>query len=140
MIYKTSNPIEADKARLRLDKLIEKGAKVDMTEKRGNRTLQQNNYLHLLLSYYGLEIGYTLEEMKEIFKRDICPSIFKYNKGNHTFYRSTAELNTLEMTKAIEHLKEHAEIHGYPLPDAEDQDRMDWLINQLETYNNYMRL
>ena len=140
MIFKLSNSIEAEKARLRLDFLIAKGAKIDMTEKRNKRTLPQNNYLHLLLSYYGLEVGYTLIEMKEIFKRDICPDIFEYQKGGHIFYRSTADLDTLQTTKAIEKLKFHALTNGYPLPDAEDQDKIDWMRNQLETYNNYIRI
>lgn len=137
MIYNFSDDAQWQEFNTRALQLREKKAKVDFTEKRGKRTPNQNNYLHLILSFYGLEIGYTLEEIKVILKRDICPEIFKYKKGKHTFYRSTASLDTMEMAKVIHQLKHHAIIHGCPLPDAENQDHIDYCKNQLEIYQNY---
>ena len=140
MIYNFSDDKQWADFNTKALQLREKKAKVDFTEKRGKRTPNQNNYLHLILSFYGLEIGYTLEEIKIILKRDICPEIFKYKKGKHTFYRSTSELDTLEMGKVIHQLKDHAAVHGCSLPDAENEQHMDWIRNELEKYNNYKRL
>tara|TARA_R100000951_G_scaffold114801_2_gene120885 strand:+ start:861 stop:1283 length:423 start_codon:yes stop_codon:yes gene_type:complete len=140
MIYNFSKDLEYQKAILRIEQLKEKGSKVDITEKRRNRTTDQNSYLHLILSFYGLEVGYTLQEIKDILKRDICPDIFEYDKGGHKFYRSTANLNTLEMAKVIHQLKHHAAVHGCPLPDAENQEHIDYCRNQLENYENYKRI
>lgn len=140
MIYNFSQDEQWEDFNTRALQLREKRAKVDFTEKRGGRTPNQNNYLHLILAFYGLEVGYSLQEMKDILKRDICPDVFEYDKGGHKFYRSTASLDTMEMAKAIHQLKHHAAIHGCKLPDAENEQHVDYCRNQLEIYENYKRL
>ena len=43
----------------------------DITEKQKTRTLQQNKFVHVLFSLYGVEAGYTLEEAKTVLKKRI---------------------------------------------------------------------
>lgn len=66
MWYNLKNPLEIDKFRDRVTELRNKGAVVELTEKRA-RSLQANKYLHLMLSKFALEYGYTLDEVKTHF-------------------------------------------------------------------------
>ena len=137
MIYNTSNEVERIQSKAYYDKLVEKGAKIELKEKKSSRTFNQNKYLHLLLSYFGLCFGYSKEEAKEVWKRDICPEIFVYEKNNHIFVRSSADLDTLEMTKAIEKLKHRSLVEGHPLPDATNADFLRWCENEIQRLGNY---
>ena len=84
MRYNLSIKQSADAATKQLKHLIEKGANIELTEKRGKRTLSQNKYLHLILSWWGLGYGYTLEESKQYFK-DLNKSYYYYQKKGKTF-------------------------------------------------------
>ena len=75
MWYNLKNPLEIDKFRDRVAELINKGAVVELTEKRA-RSLQANKYLHLMLSKFALEYGYTLDEVKtHFYKVTVNPDI-----------------------------------------------------------------
>ncbi len=64
-----------------LDRLKGEKCRVELRKIREKRTLSQNNYLHLILGWFGLEIGYTLQEVKQdIFKRNICKDWFLMGK------------------------------------------------------------
>ena len=152
MIFNTSSTIEKMQSKAYYDKLVDKGAKIeikkisdfdyDYTKKDDPkiRTKLQNRYLHLLLSYFGLCFGYSKEEAKIVWKRDICPEIFIYEKNGHTFERSSADIDTLEMTKAIEKLKYKSLIEGHPLPDAENKDFLRWCESEIQRLGNYQYL
>lgn len=101
------------------------------------RSINQNNFLHLLLGAFGAQFGYTLEESKEIYK-ELNSDVYAYKKKNRTFYRSSASLTTEEMTKSIDTLRDWSAKAGFPLPTATDQD---WLIqigNEIERTKNYL--
>ena len=55
---------QQQKARDYLEKLIEKGAKVELTEKKESRTIDQNALYWLWLSAISQDIGYEKEEEK----------------------------------------------------------------------------
>lgn len=120
---------EADKARARLELLIKKGAVINLTEKHPQRSLAQNNLLHLQLSYFASQYGCSEEEAKvDFFKRKWNPDIFirvgVNKKGREiTYLRSSAELSTDEMTTAINRFRymslTEADIY---LPSPEDRD------------------
>jgi hypothetical protein len=106
--YNLKEPFRAEQARRRLEQLIKKGALTDLTEVT-KRSLSQNNYLHLILSYFALELGYSLNYVKlRIFKctwnKDIFVTTKVSNKTGeqYTDIRSTADLNKEEMSKAID--------------------------------------
>lgn len=109
MFYDLNNDLDRARFRDRVNFLFHARKKVEVLERREVRTLAQNNYLHLILSWYALETGYTLEEVKQdIFKRQICRDIFLIIKGGREVFRSTADINTLEMTNAIERFRNHS--------------------------------
>ena len=58
MWFNLKNVFELEKFREKVVELENKGAMVELKEKRG-RSLNQNSYLHLLLSAFALQYGYT---------------------------------------------------------------------------------
>lgn len=67
MLFDTNKPIDKQKAVDRFNVLIKKQCIFELTEKKPKRTYKQNRYLHLILSWFGVELGYTLVESKEIY-------------------------------------------------------------------------
>ena len=65
MLFDLSNIIQKERFKRRCNDLYKKGCIVDLTEKKQQRTLSQNRYLHLLLGYFALEYGETLQWVKE---------------------------------------------------------------------------
>lgn len=126
MIYNLKNPIELSKFKERNDKLVKSGATVELTEKKPNRTLPQNNYLHLILTYFAITYGYTLEETKKDYFKILCnKDLFVVEKdhemiGKYISLRSSADLTTEEMTLAINRFKNYSAENGLPLPNSED--------------------
>lgn len=132
----------------RMKYLLGKNAKIEINEKRKNRTYSQNNYLHLILGHFALEYGETLEYVKQvIFKQWVNEDIFKYERVNEKTgeireaYRSTAQLNTKEMSEAIERFRNYAvkNLDLY-LPEPKDLTHLEEIENQLEQYSSKIYL
>ena len=108
MIYNTSNPLDKANFLLRAGKLAESGRIVEMSEKKPRRTLSQNAYCHLAISYFASQYGCTVEWAKtQYFKKLVNPDFFiveKYDKflGNVKYLRSSADLDVSEMSIAID--------------------------------------
>lgn len=105
----------------------DQGFDVELKKFSPKRSNRQNSYLHLILSYFAHVYGCTLIEAKEVyFKRYACGEIFQVlvddKNGNRVeYYRSTADITTLEMQNAIANFRAYADIHGVPLPDPNDE-------------------
>lgn len=140
MIFNLSDTIQAKQAQTRLNWLIEKGKKVELTEKRYNRTLNQNAYLHVVLSFYGTQTGYTLHEVKQgVFKMWICKDLFHYEKNGKEFYRSTADLDTKEMTNAIERFRNHAANDlGIYIPEPHEEKFLAYCQEEIDKHQMYL--
>ncbi len=122
-------------AEQQLKHLIKKGAKIELTEKRGRRTLSQNAYLHLILSWWGLKYGYTLEESKQYFK-DLNRNYYYYEKKGKTFVRSTSGVDTKDMTIHIDKFRDWSVQNGFYLPAPNEQQQIESILNQLQAYAN----
>lgn len=107
MLLDLRNSIDVKRARAYLDNLIEKGAKVELKKVPQIRTLKQNAFLHVCLGYFCAETGFTIDEAKEIFSREL-PDMMRYEKNGSHFRKSTAELDTKEMTILIDKIREVA--------------------------------
>jgi len=124
-LYNGKENFEIAKARRRLEQLIKKGALFELKEIT-KRSLSQNNYLHLILSYFALELGYSLSYVKlNLFKCKYNRKIFVVKKVSpitgeqFTDVRSTADLDKEEMTKAINIFIEKAALEAnirLPIP------------------------
>lgn len=140
MIFQTANEFDKQRAITRFNKLLEKNAIIELTEKKPKRTIQQNRYLHLILAWFGYETGYTLEETKqEIFKKVVNPNIFYDGEVGEIVpiqrWRSTADLDTAELTTAIDNFRDYASREGgIYLPDPSDLTSINHM--EIELKNN----
>lgn len=128
MLYDLSRETDKSRLRTRLAGLEVAGAVVELTEKR-QRTPSQNNYLHLLLGWYALETGNTLEYVKgQYFKRLCNPSLFVRRRedrwlGEVEELRSTRELSAEELSLAIDRFRDwSASECGIYLPEAHESE------------------
>lgn len=140
MIYQTTT--QRQQAIDYFKKLIDQDCTIEIKKKMPKRSNPQNRYLHLILSYFALETGYNLEYTKRHF--------FKYVANFRTFItevdgklgkvqqmRSSADLDSKEMTICIERFKEFSiNEAGILLPDAEDQQWLNEIHNLIENSSN----
>ncbi|MEG0697505.1 hypothetical protein [Algoriella sp.] len=141
MIYKTHNIHHQQRAIERFKFLINKKATIELTEKKPKRTIKQNSYLHMILGWFGFEFGYTLEEVKQdIFKKIVNPVIFYEGEFGNLVpiqrWRSTATLDTKEMTIAIDNFRDYASREaGIYLPSPDEKDFLDEIYIELKNNN-----
>lgn len=134
MLYDLSNPLQCENFKVKADALAKKGGIVELTEKKQQRTSNQNRYLHCALAYFGLEIGEQMEYVKKNYFKILCnKDIFiretedKY-LGKIKVLRSSADLDTEEMTIALERFRNWAAGEGVYIPSPEEH----LLIQQME--------
>lgn len=118
---------------------------VEVKRKHRQRSTSQNSYLHVLLGYFASEFGYSMEEVKyELFKKKVNPDIFKVERVNKrgqkiTAIRSSRDLDTVEMTTAIERFRNWSSaVAGLYLPAPNEQDALIYAQQQMEQYENYL--
>lgn len=122
MKYDPNNSIDKNKAQMTFDKFLEKGWKFELKRIFEKRTVSQNNYLHVCLSLAGIHFGYSLDEMKTVFKRQ---SKMYYEKNGEKFLISSADLNKDEMTGFIDFIRSKCGQDGCYIPTSEE-----YLTNQ----------
>lgn len=144
MIFNLANPYELDQYKEYVNALYAKKAVVEVKEKKTNRTLKQNKYLHVLLSYFACEYGCTVEEAKLDFYKRTCNSdlyvIKKTNRLNRQVetVRSSSSLDTGEMTLSIERFRNwSASVASIYLPSPQEHDYIlhcEQIIEQNKSY------
>ncbi len=111
MMYDTKNPLEVQSLQLKVEHLIARGSMVEVVEKRP-RSLKTNAYLHAILSYFGLQTGNTLDDVKSLYyKRTVNGDLFVRQKHDallgvdRDYLRHTAELTQDEMSVSIDRFR-----------------------------------
>lgn len=140
MRFDLSKQLDLQRFKLRVNKLIENKKIVDLTEKRKRRTLSQNNYLHLILSWFGVETGYTLEQVKQdVFKRHVNKELFISEKNGILICKSTTELDTKQLSQAIEKFRNwsSSEMNIY-LPSANEKGMLNEIESRLYNFKQYL--
>lgn len=148
MLYNAEKRIDVERSIAKINDLIIKKKRFEIIEKKPIRSLSQNNYLHLILSFFALEYGETLEYIKlEYFKKLVNKEIFEFQFENHktgevrTEFRSTAELNTTELTLAIDKFRDfsskHAKIY---LPEPRDLAFLQEIQDEINKNKNLLYL
>lgn len=145
MIYDTSNDLDKYKALTRFNNLLESKKTIELKEIKPIRSLSQNSYLHLILSWFALEYGEQLEYIKqEVFKKEVNEYIFKTEFVNkktgecRESYRSTRELDTKEMTTAIDRFRDYASKAGIYLPDPKDLVNLEYIKKEIENNKEFL--
>lgn len=140
MKFDLKNEHERKAAQEYLDELKGKELVAEVIRVSPKRSLKQNNYLYLLFEEFRRAFGWdTIDEVKTTFKRDINPQTFVYEKNGGKFLRSTAELDTEEMTRCIDRFREWAATNGHPLPAATDQEWLRQIENEAERERFYLK-
>ncbi len=144
MLYNLSNRIDAEKFKTRVNALFKNKKVVELKEKKPQRSLNQNNYLHLILAHFACEYGERLEWVKQRYYKELVnPEIFKVEKHDkligRTFeLRSSSTLTTEEMSLSIERFKNWSSEQGILLPDAEDKEFLLHIQQQIEIHKQYL--
>lgn len=133
-MYDLSNPLHLEGFKVRANALVKKGGIVELTEKKQRRTNLQNAYLHTALSYFACEVGETMDYVKRHYFKILCNKDLFIREVEDKFLgkikvlRSSADLDTGEMTTAIERWRNWAAGEGIYIP-SPDEHR---LVQQME--------
>ena len=121
MLYNLSSAIDRSRAERRFIQLCKEQVVIEL-RKKAKRSLNQNSYLHLILGWFGMELGYTLSEVKQIYKEQNS-LIYFYEKNGKMFIRSSADLDTGEMTMSIEKFRNYSSMEaGVYLPEPREKE------------------
>jgi hypothetical protein len=142
MKFNLAEDIEIARFRARCEYVIRKRKKVELTEK---RTKPQNSYLHLILGWFAIESGNTIDYVKRnYYKKLVNPQTFLFEKddrflGKTEELRSSAALTTEEIHLTIERFRDWASREaGIYLP-APNEDRfLEHIQNELDKYKQWI--
>lgn len=145
MIYDLSNPYSAENFKDKVKQCLEKGYIVTLHRKLPQRSNSQNAYLHIILGYFGAEYGLSIEEVKyEIYKKTCNKDLFfreRINKRGKTikYLRSSAELDTGEMTLSIERFRNWSSaVAGIYLPAPNEAEHLLWCEQEIEKNKEFL--
>ena len=123
-----SNPLEVKQAETYLTKLIEGKAKIELKKIPLKRSLKINSYLHICITLYALEFGYSLYEAKTFLKRQ-C-GFMVYEKKGLKYLKQTSKLDNAECSKFVEWIRNYASQNGCYIPDAEEYKENQYSIDK----------
>jgi hypothetical protein len=135
---------QKEKFLIRVAKLLEKQATVELTEK-NYKTVQQNRYLHLIITWFAIENGTEIEWAKqeyfkklsntEIFVRKLWDNVTQEEK----FYlRSITDISKEEMTLAIERFRIWSAQNGTYLPEPSETEFLKHIELQAQQNKEYL--
>lgn len=140
MKYDLKNPLDKQNLLLKVKKEIESGNNVvEFCVCKPKRTLKQNKYLHVVLSYFACSIGLSTNYVKQNYFKLLCnKDIFVVDAedifiGKTRRIRSSSELTTEEMSIAIERFRNwSSETAGIYIPSAEEHQLIQLAEIQIE--------
>ena len=145
MIFNLNNEYEIPKFEEYVNKLCEQKAIVELKKKLPYRSTQQNRYFYLILSWFACETGYSVDEIKvDIFKRICNKAIFeRYRENKHgekiKYLRSSSDLDTLEMTTAIDRFRNYASAQaGIYLPSPNESQFLTYIEQEIERNKEFI--
>jgi hypothetical protein len=134
MLYDLSNPLQAESFKVKAEALGKKGGIVELTEKKPQRSLQANKYLHVIIAYFALQVGETAEYVKKHYYKILCNKDIYIREvddkylGKIKILRSSADLDSEEFSLTITRFRNWSAGEGIYLPSAEEH----MFIQQME--------
>ena len=107
---------------------------MELTEKKPQRSLQANKYLHVILAYFGLQIGETMEYVKKHYYKILCNrdtfirEVDDKYLGKVKVLRSSADLDTEEFSRTITRFRDWAATEGIYIPSSDEH----LMVQQME--------
>ena len=145
MIYNLSNPYDVERFKGWVDKMIAERRVVEAKRKDENRTIKQNSYLHLIISYFATQYGCGADEAKiDFYKRRCNRDLFERYRRNRRgdpvpYLRSSAELTKEEMTLSIDRFRNwSSSVAGIYLPSPEDGEMMIYMMQEVERNKEFL--
>jgi hypothetical protein len=146
MIYQLDNELDYNRLKEKIKYFVEKQKTIEVKEVRAVRSLSQNSYFYLIVSWFAIEYGETADYVKnEIIKKQVCKSIFKTEFVNkktgeiREAYKSTSELDTKEFTIVIEMFRNYSSKEaGIYLPEPSDMAFINEIKREITKNNKYL--
>lgn len=144
MKYDGANPLHAQQARSKLERLIKERKVFELTEKKPQRSIQANKYLHVCLAYFGYQIGETMEYVKRNYYKILCnKDTFVRERddkylGKIKYLRSSADLDSAEFSLTIERFRNFASAQGVYIPSPEEERLIQLMEIEVEHNNLYI--
>jgi len=132
MRFDTSIPYQRENAIVYIKQLLDDKARFEIKKIHPKRSNQQNSYLHVLFSMYGLNFGLTLEEAKQDIKIDLG---YTYEKNGKTYLKSTVT-DSKTLTDFIEAFRNLSASRGKYLPSPNEISDND--LNEIERNQVYL--
>ena len=134
MLYDLSNPLQNEIFKVKAEALAKKGGIVELTEKKPQRSLQANKYLHVIIAYFALQVGETAEYVKKHYYKILCNKDIYIREvddkylGKIKILRSSADLDSEEFSLTITRFRNWSAGEGIYLPSSEEH----MFIQQME--------
>lgn len=146
MKYDLSNQSDRDRLMEHVRQAVEKREGiVEFTTKKRQRSLPQNRYLHVILSYFASQYGESMEYVKEKFFKEVCNRELFYQLVNDRILgytervRSTADLTTEEMSLAIERFRDFCAMNtGIYIPSSDEHRLLELAEIEVERHKEYV--
>ena len=119
------------------DKLKLSNSKVELKKLGANRSISINSYLHVCITLFAIEFGYTLAEAKTMLKRE-C-DFMVYEKNGLKFLIETSKQDNAECSKFVEWIRNYASKQGLYIPDAEEYKENRFSIDrEIDRHKTYL--
>lgn len=142
MKYNLSKELDAQNLRSKIEYHLAKKNTIELKKVVNKRSNPQNRYLHLILTVFAINTGYTVSESKKMYKSKYNPDIYIYEKKGTKFLRSSADLDTKEMTVSIDRFRNFvSQEFGVYIPSPDEHNFMQWaheVENQYESAKVYL--
>lgn len=146
MKYDLSNQSDRERLMEHVRQAVEKREGiVEFTTKKRQRSLPQNRYLHVILSYFASQYGESMEYVKEKFFKEVCNRDLFYKLVNDRILgytervRSTADLTTEEMSLAIERFRDFCAMNaGIYIPSSDEHRLLELAEIEVERHKEYV--
>lgn len=137
MKYDLALEKDAKEAREYMAALFLRNCMVEIKKISPRRSIAQNAYLHLIIAYFGVHFGWTLEEAKIEYKR-INQDIYAYERNEKWFMKSSKDLTVEEMAKSIDKFRQVSAERDFPLPLATQTEWLKQIENEIERSQFYL--
>lgn len=134
---------ELDKAAEYLSELARTESTVDIKRVAYKRSISQNSYYHLMLSFFGAQVGHTVDEVKTLIRR-LQPELYQL-KGvdiagvQIPTSRSSADFSSAEMTKSIDDFRKWSrEVADIEIPAPDDIELLKYVDDTIAANEQYL--
>ena len=137
MKYDLANPLDALKYKAYANKLLTDKKKVELKALQLKRSLSNNAYLHVVISLYSINFGYTLAESKVFLKRE-C-SFMRYEKKGIVFLRETSKMEDKEVCDFTDWIRTYSVKNGLYIANPEEykQNRIT-IDKEIDKHKQYL--